>query len=68
MAKKITRYDRKRGFTLIWFGGHGIHIFKGGQEVGLFNVGKFNTEDASREEVIKGMEKVIKAGNIEDYI
>lgn len=64
---KITMYDRKHGYILKWFGGHGVHAYKNGKEVAFWNTGDFALEDASREDIIKSMKQVMKQGNYEDY-
>lgn len=55
---KITRRIPKAGLTLNWFGGHGIHIYKHGREVELINVGNQSKDEATREEVIKKMNRL----------
>lgn len=61
------RKDSNRGITLMWFGGHGIHGYKNKKEIAFWNVGNFSKDEATREEIIKSMQKVIKEGNYADY-
>ncbi len=65
---KITMKDKKTGYTLKWFGGHGIHVYDGKREIAFWNAGSFATDHASEEDVRKSMKEVMEEGNYEDYM
>jgi hypothetical protein len=65
---KITMTDRKTGYKLKWFGGHGVHAYDGKDEIAFWNTGDFSKENADREDIIQSMKEMIRRGNYEDYM
>jgi hypothetical protein len=63
---KIIRIDPEYNLILIYYGGHGIHIYNFEGELRYFyNTGSFEFDNISESEVIKSMEKRIEE---KDYI
>jgi hypothetical protein len=52
MSKIDPEYS---GLRLVWYGGHVIHVYEGDKEIDIFNVGSFSDNEATIEEVVKGM-------------
>lgn len=64
---KISMKDSKTGYVLKWFGGHGVHAYRGKTEIAFWNIGSFANDHATPEEVRQSMKDMIKEGNYEDY-
>jgi hypothetical protein len=65
---RIIWTDHKRGFTLAWYGGHGIHIYdRWGREYGLWHVGDFSKLDADPSDVARAMRELVTNGNYRDF-
>jgi hypothetical protein len=64
---KITMKDKKTGYILKWFGGHGVHAYDGKQEIAFWNTGDFANDHASEQDVRESMKRMIQEGNYEDY-
>ncbi len=63
---RIVRHDDERGFTLAWFGGHGVHAYdENGTEYFFWNIGNFANNAADPDEVEVDMEEAIVSG---DYL
>ena len=50
-----------------WFGGHGVHAYRGGREIGFWNTGDFSKENADKKDIVDSMNRMLKEGNYEDY-
>ena len=60
---RIVKHDAERESILAWFGGHGIHAYTyDGREFAFWNVGDFAQNDASEDDVLESIEKMIKTG------
>ena len=65
---KIIRIDPEYNLILIYYGGHGIHIYNFEGELRYFyNTGSFEFDNILESEVIKSMEKRIKNKDYEGY-
>ena len=66
---KVVMKDKKRGYTLAWFGGHGIHGYdKSGKEKFFWNTGDFSKDHADEDEIKKDIKEEIQTGNyIQNY-
>lgn len=63
---RVVRHDEDRGYTLAWFGGHGVHAYaEDGTEIAYWNIGDFANNDADEDEVIADMDGEIESG---DYL
>ena len=45
------------GLSFRWYGGHGVHIYEHGEETDFFSVGDFAKDEATKKEVIRGIEQ-----------
>jgi hypothetical protein len=59
--------DKKRGVVMKWFGGHGVHAYRGREEFAFWNVGDFSKDHADEKVVRESMAEMLKEGNYEDY-
>jgi hypothetical protein len=52
---RLVRYDTA-GLLLVWFGGHGVHVYDaGGSEVDYWSCGDFAENEATPDEVERSM-------------
>ncbi len=63
----IVRYDERTGFTLAWFGGHGIHAYDRGGTVRAFWSLASAGDEPTREEALMNIEEHIKEQDYLDY-
>ncbi len=57
---KIIRRDDARDLTLVWYGGHGIHVLDAdGREVAFQNVGDWARDEATPEEIMEAIDTLI---------
>lgn len=56
------------GFSLRWYGGHGIHIYYGRKEVGIVNVGDFSKESLTPGEASMWVDKLIESGEWREVV
>jgi hypothetical protein len=65
---KIIRIDEDKEFILIWYGGHGIHVYDFEGDLRYFyNTGSFEFDSLSEGEAIKSMENRIKDKDYKSY-
>lgn len=65
---KIIRIDEDKELILIWYGGHGIHVYDFEGDLRYFyNTGSFEKDSLSEGEAIKSMENRIKDKDYESY-
>lgn len=57
---RLIMHDKKRGLTLAWFGGHGIHAYADdGTEISFWTTGDFSQNDASESAIRESMKRHI---------
>lgn len=64
----ISITDKDTGAVLKWFGrGHGVHVYRDGEEVNYFSVGSFADDSATPSEVRSAMRRMIQSKEYLDY-
>ena len=56
------------GLKFVWAGGHGINIYRDDEEVDFINVGDFSRNEATKEEVEKGVKDYIEDMQQDNYL
>jgi hypothetical protein len=60
---RYVRFDAHHDTVLVWFGGHGCHAYTlDGQEIAHWNIGSYEENAATFEEVRENFEEHIESG------
>ncbi len=56
---RYVRFLEELGVVLAWHGGRGVHVYDAetGEELDMFNVGDFSKDEATIEEVERGIDR-----------
>jgi len=59
---RYVKFFEELGVVFAWHGGRGVHIYDAetGEELDMFNVGDFSKDEATIEEIERGIDRHIR--------